>query len=59
MRGHGIMASELIVLLQRLVSEHGDREVVAGGTDYPAGVQGAGFAEQGDAYQPPGTFYIY
>lgn len=54
-----MLASDLIVLLQQLVAEHGDHEVFAGGTDYPGGVQGVGFNERGDPYQPKDTYYIY
>lgn len=55
----GITASELIRQLKALIRLHGDREVFAGGRDYPAGVRGAELqADRGNPYVPEGKIYI-
>ncbi len=50
--------SELILKLQALLKEHGDREVFAGGEDYPGGVSDAMVVTRGDGYLPEGCVKI-
>lgn len=59
--GPGIKASELIHELQMLVAEHGDKQVYAGGGDYPGGVGGVAYipAKNGNGYVPGDTFKIW
>lgn len=56
----GIMASELIRQLQELIDQHGDQQVIAGGTDYPDGVGCVEYVDErkADGYKPLGTFHI-
>lgn len=59
MREKGLKASELIQKIQKLIEEHGDREVISGGTDYPEGVRGVSYQQKdNDPYIPKGSFYI-
>lgn len=58
MMGKGIKASTLIAKLQQAIKEHGDREVWAGGGDYPEGVGGVTFYAEGDSYHPRNCFKI-
>lgn len=55
----GIKASELVKQLEKLIRIHGDREVSAGGGDYPEGVSGVHLqTRSNDPYIPQGNFYI-
>ena len=55
----GIKATELIEKLQKLIERYGDREVFAGGGDYPSGVRGVWVKDEGmDPYLPRGGFHI-
>lgn len=60
MIGKGIKASELIKHLRDLKRLHGDCRVIAGGEDYPGGVQAVSFVTEKDkdCYTPSGTFRI-
>jgi hypothetical protein len=59
MLGYGMQASELIKRLQELIEQHGDREVFAGGTDYPEGVIGVYCVNtDNDPYVRKGSFKI-
>ncbi|TSP14052.1 hypothetical protein [Cupriavidus campinensis] len=59
MRERGIKASELIKQLQDLIEEHGDREVIIGGGDYPEPCRSVSFqTKRHDPYIPEGTFYL-
>ena len=55
----GIKASELIEKLQKLIEKHGDKEVYAGGTDYPDGVTGVSYNSTERPYHPAKTFTIH
>lgn len=52
-------ASEMILQIQKLIAEWGDREVYSGGEDYPGKVESIVFRKQGDSYVPSGSFKIY
>lgn len=54
----GIKATKLIVKLQEMVKMYGDKEVFAGGTDYPEGVKSVYIKLNGDGYIPKGAFEI-
>lgn len=51
-------ASEIILELQKLVNNFGDREVYSGGADYPEKVKWVGIEKQGNSYEPKGCFKI-
>jgi len=59
MMSEGIRASELIKQLKQLIKQHGDKEVFAGGEDYPNGVRGVVFEQTGDSYTPSDSFRIW
>jgi len=55
----GIKASELIKKLQEAVDKYGDKEVYAGGGDYPEGVEGVYYqARKDDPYVPQDSLII-
>lgn len=59
MFAHGIKASKLIEELQRMIDRHGDKEVYAGGGDYPEGVDGVYYQKRDDdPYVPADSFIV-